>query len=299
MAVTPRLNLYKPVGSDYVSVDRDLNENYDKIDSAVGTNYDKIVDTRKDIAIVEDTDTATHNITRDSLVIWKGELYVVKSTISIGDTLSSSNLGAISNGLQSRIPTVASRTLAGNDDFNNLPNFGLYPFSVGSTNQPPIIWGMLLNLPYAGNAVYQLAWNRHDIYYRDYTGTPSSWSAWKKAGKDENDKITNMLTTESGTVTGTYGSTYYYRMGNICYITSSGNFASSAFTSYAVGTLPAKCKPRAGQTIYGMTIADNDSNSTGLLVVNGNGNVTIQSRGSWWYQQNVRGDVTFPCVGDI
>ena len=38
MATTSVLGLYKPDGSDYVSVERDLNENFDKIDGA----FDKL-----------------------------------------------------------------------------------------------------------------------------------------------------------------------------------------------------------------------------------------------------------------
>ena len=50
------------------------------------------------IGIVEDTDTATHTISKGQYVIWKGALYTAKSAIPSGTALSSSNLQAVSNG---------------------------------------------------------------------------------------------------------------------------------------------------------------------------------------------------------
>lgn len=53
-----------------------------------------------DIAIVEDDDNnlALHNITKGSYVVWKGVLKKASAAISIGDTLSSSNLSAVTGG---------------------------------------------------------------------------------------------------------------------------------------------------------------------------------------------------------
>lgn len=99
MAVTPNLNLYKPDGSDYVSVDRDLNENYDKIDEAVGRNTDYVDNVQSDLGIVETTDVATHNIASGQYVIWKGALYTASSAITIGAELSADNLTRVENGL--------------------------------------------------------------------------------------------------------------------------------------------------------------------------------------------------------
>ena len=53
---------------------------------------------KSDIAIVEDTNNATHNITTGQYVVWKGSLNTASSNISIGDGLSGSNLSAVSNG---------------------------------------------------------------------------------------------------------------------------------------------------------------------------------------------------------
>lgn len=51
-----------------------------------------IEDVKKLIAIIENTDIATHNIPEDSYVIWKNDLYTASSAIVIGDTLTLSNL---------------------------------------------------------------------------------------------------------------------------------------------------------------------------------------------------------------
>ena len=53
---------------------------------------------KSDLGIVEDGDTATHAISEGQYVIWKGDLYIASSAISIGVTLSASNLTACSNG---------------------------------------------------------------------------------------------------------------------------------------------------------------------------------------------------------
>lgn len=116
MAVTPNLNLYKPDGADYVSVDRDLNENYDKIDEAVGKDKSDINNLQTNFGIVEDTDVATHDIVNKQYVIWKGALYRANQAIAIGTTLSATNLDAISNGMDvfNKLFTVEQGTVYGN-----------------------------------------------------------------------------------------------------------------------------------------------------------------------------------------
>ncbi len=63
------------------------------------------------IGIVEKTDTATHAITAGQYVVWKGVSCVAASDISVGNTLSSSNLTAVSNGvandIKNKIPSVS------------------------------------------------------------------------------------------------------------------------------------------------------------------------------------------------
>ena len=55
------------------------------------------------VAIVEKTDTATHAIAEGKYVVWKGHLTKASSAISVGDTLSSSNLTAVSDGLANNV----------------------------------------------------------------------------------------------------------------------------------------------------------------------------------------------------
>ena len=63
-----------------------------KIDEAVE-------DVNKLIAIVQNTNTATQNIALGDYVIWNNSLYVCSNAITIGDTLSLSNLTAVSENI--------------------------------------------------------------------------------------------------------------------------------------------------------------------------------------------------------
>lgn len=67
-----------------------------------------------DIAIVEDDDNnlALHNITKGSYVVWKGVLKKASAAISIGDTLSSSNLSNVSNGLGGVLKSLDDKIVA-------------------------------------------------------------------------------------------------------------------------------------------------------------------------------------------
>lgn len=60
-----------------------------------------------DLAIVENDDTAFHNIAAGKYVMWKGEVYKATAAISSGDTLSSTgseaNLAAVSGGIANEL----------------------------------------------------------------------------------------------------------------------------------------------------------------------------------------------------
>lgn len=62
-----------------------------------------------DIGIVENGDVATHAIPSGYYVIWKGDLYVAKTDISSGTTLSTSNLTAKPNGLGAEVAALNSK----------------------------------------------------------------------------------------------------------------------------------------------------------------------------------------------
>ena len=74
----------------------------------------------EDIGIVEKTDTATHNISQGQYVIWKGKLYTASSAISIGNTLSSSNLTEKPNGLGDDVKTINESMIKNTDIVDNL-----------------------------------------------------------------------------------------------------------------------------------------------------------------------------------
>ena len=94
---TSHYNLKKPATSDKIRI-ADFNGNADTIDSTMYDNESLIAKLKADIGIVENTNTATHNISAGQYVIWKGDLYTASSAISSGATLSSANLTAVSGG---------------------------------------------------------------------------------------------------------------------------------------------------------------------------------------------------------
>lgn len=73
-----------------------------------------------DIGIVENGDVATHAITSGYYVIWKGDLYVAKTDISSGTTLSAAsngNLTAKPNGLGAEVAALNSKITKGEQEF--------------------------------------------------------------------------------------------------------------------------------------------------------------------------------------
>lgn len=60
------------------------------------------------VAIVEDGDTASQAIAKGKFVIWKGNACQASSAISQGDTLSSSNLTALSHGIGNELNSKIS-----------------------------------------------------------------------------------------------------------------------------------------------------------------------------------------------
>lgn len=104
---TSNLNLKKPGLSDDALI-ADINGNMDLLDTDAGK-------LRADIAIVENGNTATHNIAEGQYVVWKGDLYIASAAIASGATLSSSNLTAKPNGLGGEVTSLS-------DHIGNLSN---------------------------------------------------------------------------------------------------------------------------------------------------------------------------------
>lgn len=70
----------------------------------------KIENIKESIAIIENGNTATHNIPQGSYVLWQNHAYKAKANISINDTLSTTNLESISNGfINKEIETVVEQ----------------------------------------------------------------------------------------------------------------------------------------------------------------------------------------------
>ena len=81
-------------GSDLIVSTTDTRTISQAISDLTNDDYN----TREALAYTEETNTATQNIPAGSYVIWKGDDYISTQSISIGDTLSSTNLNAISSG---------------------------------------------------------------------------------------------------------------------------------------------------------------------------------------------------------
>ena len=94
---TTNYNLKKPALADKIRI-ADFNGNSDTIDGAMHDNAVLGAQLKSDIGIVENTNTATHNISAGQYVIWKGDLYTASDAISSGATLSNANLTAVSGG---------------------------------------------------------------------------------------------------------------------------------------------------------------------------------------------------------
>jgi len=158
---TTNLHLKKPAYEDVADVD-DLNDNMDVIDGVVGGTTmgttastltgaiaehetditginTKLEATKADIAYVENTDTASRDISKGWYVIWKGSSCVASADIAAGDTLSSSNLSGMSYGIannlmacDTRISSYMAYVVNGNKSGSSIP-LGSYVILRNST----------------------------------------------------------------------------------------------------------------------------------------------------------------------
>lgn len=165
------------------------------IESGSADSVKDVTDALKsDIAFVEDTDTATHNITSGQYVIWKGALYTASSNISIGGGLSLSNLTAVPagglNDLHNQVVTLNSKVTfdpsaaADLDTANQVSGLTLMhitnttlhtPYTEGVTTSTQ---GFVLG---SGNGNYrvQLAIlnGNNNLYLRNMSG--GTWGPWR------------------------------------------------------------------------------------------------------------------------
>ena len=89
-------------------------------------------DVSSGLGYVELTNTATHNIPSGAYVVWKGILYKAISIIAIGDTLSGSNLSALSNGGLNDIASSIPRSIALKPGSNYIGKTILAAYNTGS-----------------------------------------------------------------------------------------------------------------------------------------------------------------------
>lgn len=150
--------------------------------------------------IVEDGDIATHSISAEQYVIWKGNPCKASFTINIGDTLSSSNLTLLTNGIgndivgatNSKINNIIGKYVydqSGSIEtyLGTLPNDKQWVATTtnnGTTGSLVTLSGQHLfsitQFCSSYSTKYQLAVavNTPYVYYRIYRWYNDSWSDW-------------------------------------------------------------------------------------------------------------------------
>ena len=151
---------------------------------------------KRGVAFLESTDTAVNNIPSGRYVFWKNGAYISTSAISVGDTLSSTNLTAVATGgfinaLQTQINTLNSN-IASLKKFNYVDISDSTPVNI--TNKTAEIGTTV----YAGNFISAVCLDDEVICFPYYSST---YSKMYCALKDLN----------MATVTGTKNIRVYYR----------------------------------------------------------------------------------------
>ena len=108
------------------------------------------------LAYIEETDQASHNINSGEYVLWHGGLHKATSNISIGATLSSSNLTAVSNGGFNDIINKLTTTFVNSSLNGNTQTWAGQSFHDIFT-LPAGKWMIILN--YAGDAKFIVCLN--------------------------------------------------------------------------------------------------------------------------------------------
>ena len=122
-------------GSDLVVSSSDVRT----IAQAISDAADADEDISGSVAYVENTNTASQNIPDKSYVIWKGSAYVSTQAISVGSTLSGTNLsalaaGGITNDLKDMVEGQVS--LGSNNTFTGIPTVSGTWKTLASFNPP-------------------------------------------------------------------------------------------------------------------------------------------------------------------
>lgn len=199
---TTHYNLKKPALADKIRI-ADFNGNADTIDATMYENATLGAQLKAAIGIVENTNTATHNISEGNFVIWKGVLKVASSAISTGATLSDANLSSVPNGglnaLNGNLNDVAERDALYAPDRDRLTNALLIdnPTEKNHWNRPYRVSGTYgtTNMPsdcqYGVRVVFPASDGYCNIFIigvdsNDQAGmwvnalANNSWTGWKK-----------------------------------------------------------------------------------------------------------------------
>ena len=161
------------------------------------TNDTKI---KESLAYVEDTNTASQNIPDSAYVIWKGNPYKSTTAISIGTTLSGSNLTAISTGgitndLEDIVDTLSS-TINNYVTGPNSSTDGTIPLFDGTTGKK-IKAGYSVTDSSSSTAMpntTNIPTDRavRNSFYNGLDKTATGFALDARSGKTLNDKITTL-----------------------------------------------------------------------------------------------------------
>lgn len=143
-----------------------------------------------DIGIVENGDVATHAITSGYYVIWKGDLYVAKTDISSGTTLSAAsngNLTAKPNGLGAEVAALNSKFSPAlmSTDANDAIASGTY-YLTGDCANRPADWCIMTVIAFNGETLSQTATSV--ITGKTYVRSKSvnGWTSWEELALNSN-----------------------------------------------------------------------------------------------------------------
>ena len=121
---------------DITSAQADINEL-----SVTLTTVDNAI--KRGIAYLESTDTAVNNIPSGRYVFWKNGAYISTSAISVGDTLSSTNLTAVATGgfinaLQAEIDSLNNKIgkIISSGSLHDITEPGIYWLTSAVTDKP-------------------------------------------------------------------------------------------------------------------------------------------------------------------
>ena len=223
------------------------------------TDYDTdIAKAKGTVGIVEDTNVATHAIPAGYYVIWKGDLYVAKTDISSGTTLSAASGG----NLTAKTQRIGKDLVALNNKvtfdaiITNLNNTSLegghYYYGANSTGAPSTTAGRLIQIK-SSSSVWggQIAVpNSSSFLMYARMLTSSGYGEWQELAI--NSKITNVETVVNPTG---YDSTVLdevraYRRGNVVtvFATVKANLSSEWHNDVLSG-LPTRFRP--SQQVHG------------------------------------------------